>query len=85
MASDKDKLFEKIYFFWKGEGEKQPPSIDRYCEHYGAKVEEFWKWVHGITKSEKEIHLIGRPGQQQEPETQSAESAEEVMSRLYEQ
>lgn len=22
MASDKDRLFEKIYFLWKGEGEK---------------------------------------------------------------
>lgn len=23
MAQDKDKLFEKIYFMWKGEGEKR--------------------------------------------------------------
>lgn len=27
MANDKDKLFEKIYFLWKGEGEKRNQSI----------------------------------------------------------
>ena len=26
MAQDKDKLFEKIYFMWKGEGEKRNHS-----------------------------------------------------------
>ena len=38
MAQDKDKLFEKIYFMWKGEGEKRNQSIDFYCERYGANV-----------------------------------------------
>jgi len=28
MANYKDKLFEKIYFLWKGEGEKRNQSID---------------------------------------------------------
>lgn len=41
MAQDQDKLFEKIYFMWKGEGEKRNQSIDFYCERYGANVEEF--------------------------------------------
>jgi len=27
MANDKDRLFEKIYFMWKGEGEKRNQSI----------------------------------------------------------
>ncbi len=34
MANDKDKIYEKIYFLWKGEGEKQTQSIDWYCERY---------------------------------------------------
>lgn len=38
MASDKDRLFEKIYFLWKGEGEKRNQSIDWYCERYGANI-----------------------------------------------
>ena len=38
MAQDKDKLFEKIYFMWKGEGDKRNHSIDFYCERYGANV-----------------------------------------------
>ena len=38
MAQDKDKLFEKIYFMWKGEGEKRNQSIDFYCERYDANV-----------------------------------------------
>ena len=27
MANDKDKIYEKIYFLWKGEGERQNKSI----------------------------------------------------------
>lgn len=84
MASDKDKLFEKIYFLWKGEGEKRNQSIDWYCERYGAKIEEWRKWYQGINKSVKEIQVIGRPGQQQDPEPQTPESAEDAMSRLRE-
>ena len=34
MAQDKDKLFEKIYFMWKGEGEKRNQSIDFYCVNH---------------------------------------------------
>lgn len=41
MASDKDRLFEKIYFLWKGEGEKRNQSIEWYCERYGANIEEY--------------------------------------------
>ena len=48
-----DKLFEKIYFMWKGEGEKRNLSIDFYCERYGANVEEFRKWYQGISKAVK--------------------------------
>ena len=55
MAQDKDKLFEKIYFMWKGEGEKRNQSIDFYCERYGANVEEFRKWYQGISKAVKEV------------------------------
>ena len=54
MAQDKDKLFEKIYFMWKGEGEKRNLSIDFYCERYGANVEEFRKWYQGISKAVKD-------------------------------
>ena len=41
MANDKDRLFEKIYFLWKGEGEKSflprvteenNQSFEWYCE-----------------------------------------------------
>ena len=41
MAQDKDKLFEKIYFMWKGEGEKRNLSIDFYCEHSMAGKQQF--------------------------------------------
>lgn len=82
MASDKDKLFEKIYFLRKGEGEKRNQSIDWYCERYGAKIEEWRKWCQGINKSVTKIQVIGRPGQQQESEPQTPESADDAMSRL---
>ena len=61
MAQDKDKLFEKIYFMWKGEGEKRNQSIDFYCERYGANVEEFSKWYQGISKAVKEVKVVGVP------------------------
>lgn len=61
MAQDKDKLFEKIYFMWKGEGEKRNLSIDFYCERYGANVEEFRKWYQGISKAVKEVKVVGVP------------------------
>lgn len=79
MANDKDKLFEKIYFLWKGEGEKRNQSIDWYCERYHADVEEFRKWYQGINHSVKEVQVVGRPGQ---PESETAESA---MQHLREQ
>ena len=84
MASDKDRLFEKIYFLWKGEGEKRNQSIDWYCERYGANIEEFRKWLQGINHSVKEIQVVGRPGR---PEAlkQESEAAEEAMSHLREQ
>ena len=84
MANDKDKLFEKIYFLWKGEGEKRNQSIDWYCERYGANIEEFRKWLQSINHSVKEVHVVGRPGQLEAPK-QEAEVAEEAMSRLHEQ
>jgi len=83
MASDKDKLFEKIYFLWKGEGEKRNQSIDWYCEHYGANVEEYRRWFQGINKSVKEIRVVGRPGQKDDSQQEAA--ADEAMSRLHEQ
>ena len=61
MAQDKDKLFEKIYFMWKGEGEKRNQSIDFYCERYGANVEEFRKWYQGISRAVKEVKVVGVP------------------------
>ena len=83
MANDKDRLFEKIYFLWKGEGEKRNQSIDWYCERYGANIEEFRKWLQGINHSVKEIQVVGRPGQLEAPK-QEAEAAEEAMSHLRE-
>ena len=62
MANDKDKIYEQIYFLWKGEGEKRNESIDWYCEKYHVKVEDFRRWYKGISKSVKEIQVIGRPG-----------------------
>ena len=61
MAQDKDKLFEKIYFMWKGEGENRNQSIDFYCERYGANVEEFRKGYQGIRKAVKEVKVVGVP------------------------
>lgn len=61
MAQDKEKLFEKIYFMWKGEGEKRNLSIDFYCERYGANVKEFRKWYQGISKAVKEVKVVGVP------------------------
>ena len=60
MASDKDRLFEKIYFLWKGEGDKRNQSIDWYCERYGANIEEFRKWLQGINHSVKAFADIRR-------------------------
>lgn len=84
MANDKDKLFEKIYFLWKGEGEKRNQSIDWFCERYHADVDEFRKWYQGINHSVKEVQVVGRPGQPDaaKPEIETAESA---MLRLREQ
>ena len=84
MANDKDRLFEKIYFLWKGEGEKRNQSIDWYCERYGANVEEYRKWFQSVNKSVKEVHVVGRPGQLEPTKSESA-AAEEAMSRLREQ
>ena len=84
MANDKDRLFEKIYFLWKGEGEKRNQSIDWYCARYGANIEEFRKWLQGINHSVKEIQVVGRPGRPEAPK-QEAEAAEEAMSHLREQ
>ena len=81
MAQDKDRLFEKIYFLWKGEGEKRNQSIDWYCERYGANIEEFRKWLQGINHSVKEVQVVGRPGRT-ESSKQEAKAAEEAMSRL---
>lgn len=61
MANDKDKIYEQIYFLWKGEGEKRNESIDWYCEKYHVKVEDFRRWYKGISKSVKEVQVIGRP------------------------
>lgn len=84
MAQDKDRLFEKIYFLWKGEGEKRNQSIDWYCDRYGANIEEFRKWLQGINHSVKEVQVVGRPGRT-ECSKQEAEAAEDAMSRLREQ
>ena len=84
MANDKDRLFEKIYFLWKGEGEKRNQSIEWYCERYGANIEEFRKWLQGINHSVKEIQVVGRPGRTLAPK-QETEAAEEAMSHLREQ
>lgn len=84
MAHDKDRLFEKIYFLWKGEGEKRNQSIDWYCERYGADIEDFRKWLQGINHSVKEVQVVGRPGRPEAPKHE-AEAAEEAMSQLREQ
>ena len=84
MAHDKDRLFEKIYFLWKGEGEKRNQSIDWYCERYGANIDEFRKWLQGINHSVKEVQVVGRPGQPEAAKHES-EAAEEAMSHLREQ
>ena len=87
MANDKDKLFEKIYFLWKGEGEKRNQSIDWFCERYGANVEEYHKWFKGINKAVKEIQVVGRPGEPVQPKLTAAPSdptVEEAMENLRE-
>ena len=84
MANDKDRLFEKIYFLWKGEGERRNQSIDWYCERYGANVEEYRKWYQGISKSVKEVQIVGSPRSSESPQT-DAEAANEAMTRLREQ
>ena len=83
MASDKDRLFEKIYFLWKGEGEKRNQSIDWYCERYGANIEEYRRWFQGINHSVKEIQVVGRPGQAEASKEDAA--AEAAMTQLREQ
>ena len=83
MANDKDRLFEKIYFLWKGEGEKRNQSIDWYCERYGANIDEFRKWLQGINHSVKEIQVVGRPGQKES--TSQEVAAEEAMQNLRDQ
>ena len=84
MANDKDRLFEKIYFLWKGEGERRNQSIDWYCERYGANVEEYRKWYQGISKSVKEVQIVGSPRSSESPQTDT-ETANEAMTRLREQ
>lgn len=84
MANDKDRLFEKIYFLWKGEGERRNQSIDWYCERYGANVEEYRKWYQGISKSVKEVQIVGSPRSSESPQTDT-EAANEAMTRLREQ
>lgn len=83
MASDKDRLFEKIYFLWKGEGEKRNQSIEWYCERYGANIEEYRKWFQGINHSVKEIQVVGRPGQTEASKQDAA--ADAAMTQLREQ
>ena len=83
MASDKDRLFEKIYFLWKGEGEKRNQSIEWYCERYGANIEEYRKWFQGINHSVKEIQVVSRPGQTEASKQEAA--AEAAMTQLREQ
>lgn len=61
MANDKDKIYEKIYFLWKGEGERQNKSIDWYCDRYHVDVEDWRKWYRGISKAVKEVKIIGGP------------------------
>lgn len=61
MANDKDKIYEKIYFLWKGEGEKRNQSIDFYCERYHVDVEDWRKWYRGISKAVKEVKVVGGP------------------------
>ena len=84
MANDKDKLFEKIYFLWKGEGEKRNQSIDWFCERYHADVEEFRKWYQSINHSVKEVQVVGRPAQQ-EVTNPASETAATAMQHLREQ
>ena len=74
MANDRDKLFEKVYFLWKGEGEKRNQSIDWYCERYHIDVEEFRKWYQGISKTVKEVKVVGGP--EGEPAEKVAEQEE---------
>ena len=83
MANDKDRLFEKIYFLWKGEGEKRNQSIEWYCERYGANIEEYRKWFQGINHSVKEIQVVGRPGETEASKQDVA--AEVAMTQLREQ
>lgn len=98
MASDKDRLFEKIFFlaerlpiflYWlrephgRGEGEKRNQSIDWYCERYGANIDEFRKWLQGINHSLKEIQVVGRSGQTEASKQEAA--AEAAMTQLREQ
>ncbi len=84
MANDKDKLFEKIYFLWKGEGEKRNQSIDWFCERYHADVDEFRKWYQGINHSVKEVQVVGRPAQL-EVTNPASETAATAMQHLREQ
>ena len=64
MANDKDKIYEKIYFLWKGEGEKRNQSIDWYCERYHVDVEDWRKWFRGISKAIKEVKVVGSPNEE---------------------
>ena len=61
MANDKDKIYEKIYSLWKGEGEKRNQSIDWYCERYHVDVEDWRKWYRGISKAVKVVKVVGGP------------------------
>ena len=51
---------------------------------YGANVEEYRKWYQGISKSVKEVQIVGSPRSSESPQT-DAEAANEAMTRLREQ
>lgn len=38
---------------------------------YGANVEEYRKWFQSVHKSVKEIQVVGRPGQPDQPKTET--------------
>lgn len=76
MANDKDKIYEKIYFLWKGEGEKQSKSIDWYCERYHVNVEDWRRWYKGISKAVKEVKVVGGPMEESLEEPQEVTSSD---------
>jgi len=81
MANDKDKLFEKVYFMWKGTGEKNNQSIDFFCQRYGANVDEFNQWLKSISKTVKEVKVVGGPNETGSVELTPAEAMEKAKQR----